>query len=160
MIAKLQRSIFWTIVISETSHVFCCVLPTLVSLISLISAAGAVSSSVSAFLMDVHDMLHAWEVPIIIGSGIVLLLGWALHGLSRYLDCRTTGCGHGPCAPRKHMTRRILWFATALFVFNAAVYTGIHRHIAPIQAEPHETAANASVPARGGNYAHYSPLNK
>lgn len=137
MIAKLQRSIFWAVIVSETSHVFCCVLPTIVSLMSLISAAGAMSSSVPSALMDLHDVLHAWEVPLIIASGGVLLLGWALHGLSRYLDCRASGCAHGPCAPRKHMTRKVLWIATALFIVNAAVYTGIHRHMAPVKDESH-----------------------
>lgn len=145
MIAKLQRGIFWAVIVSETSHVFCCVLPTIVSLISLISAAGAISSSVPSFLMNVHDMLHAWEVPLIIASGGVLLLGWALHGLSRYLDCRASGCSHGPCAPRKHMTRKVLWIATALFIVNAAVYIGIHRYMAPVQAESHSVSAGQSA---------------
>ena len=40
---KIQKAMFWTIVVSESTHVFCCVLPTLVSVISLVMGVGALS---------------------------------------------------------------------------------------------------------------------
>lgn len=122
---KIKNAVFWTVLASETGHIFCCVLPTLVSILSLLSGLGLVSA-LPAGLLAFHDFMHEWEMPIITASAIILVLGWALHLLSLKLDCHDTGCHHGTCAPKKIGTSRLLWIATALFAFNLCIYFTLH----------------------------------
>ncbi len=97
---RLQKSILAAVVLSEISHVFCCVLPILFSVISLLVGLGVVGVMPQIFT-EIHDVMHAYEVPMIIVSGMVLFVGWGLYFVSQKLDCHDTGCGHGPCEPRK-----------------------------------------------------------
>lgn len=123
---KLQKTTFWVLVLSESTHVFCCVLPTLVSIISLLAGAGALTF-IPSNLLDVHDLLHHWEVPMIIFSGVLLVLGWGLYGLSQKLNCvQDAHCCHTPCAPKKSKTFKIMVAATVLFVFNVIIYFAFH----------------------------------
>lgn len=123
---KLQKAALWSIVLSESTHIFCCVLPTLVSIVSLLAGAGALSF-IPGSVLDLHDLLHHWEVPMTIFSGILLGLGWGLHYLSRKLDClETASCCHTPCAPKKNITFKIMVAATVLFIFNVIIYFVFH----------------------------------
>lgn len=122
---RLQNTINWTIIFSETSHIFCCVLPTLFSVMSLLAGVGLVSAMPPAFV-TIHEALHAWEIPLIALSAAVILLGWALYAISRRMDCRGTGCVHEPCEPRKKQAHVVLLIATVLFVFNVGVFTLFH----------------------------------
>jgi len=122
---RLQATLSWAIVLSETSHVFCCVLPVLISVLSLLTGLGAASILPSA-LLDLHEMMHRWEVPLIIFSGSVMAFGWVLYFISLKIDCHDTGCHHGPCNPKKKNASRILAFASLLFAINIAVYFGLH----------------------------------
>lgn len=123
---KLQKATLWTLILSESTHIFCCVLPTIVSIISLLAGAGALSFIPSSIL-DLHDLLHHWEVPMIIFSGALLAIGWGLHMLSERLNCATEStCCHGPCAPKKTLTFKIMVAATALFFFNIVIYFMFH----------------------------------
>ncbi len=142
---KIQRTLNIAIILSETSHVFCCVLPTLVSLASLLAGIGVIGSLPVGMLV-VHDFLHAWELPIIIGSGIVIALGWALQNYSRQVDCHDTGCGHGPCGPKKKKSSTLLKVATLLFVVNVLVYSVFHRgmHIHVPTAQEAATAQDVN----------------
>jgi len=124
---KIQKTIFWTILASETTHVFCCVLPTIVSIMSLMSGMGLIAA-MPGWLDHFHELMHGWELPIILGSGLLLILGWVLYAISRRIDCRTDGdCHHEPCAPKKKHASRILMIATILFVVNTAIYVFVHR---------------------------------
>jgi hypothetical protein len=123
---KLQKATFWTLILSESTHILCCVLPTLVSIISLLSGAGALTYLPNDILR-LHDFLHHWEVPMILFSAVTLALGWFLHYLSNRMNCvETANCCHTPCAPKKTMTFKIMVVATALFIFNVAVYFIFH----------------------------------
>ncbi len=124
---KYQTKILWAIIVSESSHIFCCVLPTLFSLLSLLTNLGmfAMPAGFAAF----HEVLHHWEFPIVLMSGAILLLGWGLHwhGL-RGEEC-PSGCKHHtdkqhPSVSRTHM---ILKIATLLFAVNVFVFLVIHR---------------------------------
>lgn len=129
---RLQKSITAAIILSETTHVFCCVLPTLVSVMSLLAGIG-ITSFMPASLAALHDALHHWEVPMILTSGIILCMGWGLQLLSQQIDCRTdVGCAHAPCAPKKNRTHRLLMLATLLFAVNVTVYTVFHHGVAPV----------------------------
>ncbi|MDB5492011.1 MAG: putative rane protein [Micavibrio sp.] len=125
---RIQKALFWSIVASESTHVFCCVLPTLVSVISLVAGMSALSF-LPGFVLTIHETLHAYEVPTIFFSGLMLAIGWALQGYSKRLDCGTAEdscCSHEPCAPRKDHTFKIMIGATALFAFNVGVYFVFH----------------------------------
>ncbi len=123
---KFQKKLYWAIIASETSHVFCCVLPTLFSVLSLLAGFGLVAA-MPAGLISLHDTLHNWELPLITLSGTVVGIGWALQAYSRKIDCHDTGCHHGPCGPKKKTSYRILIIATALFAVNVSVYSIFHR---------------------------------
>ncbi len=127
LMQKIQRTIFWTILASETTHVFCCVLPTIVSIMSLLSGMGLIAVMPS-WMSSFHDMMHAWELPVIMFSGVLLLLGWVLYAVSRRIDClKDAGCHHEPCAPKKKSAANILLLATALFIINTSIYMTLHR---------------------------------
>ena len=123
---KLQKPLNIAIILAEASHVFCCVLPTIVSVLSLLIGVGLIGSLPFSLLV-VHDFLHTWELPIIIGSGMMIALGWLVLIYSRKIDCHNTGCGHEPCAPKKRRSSRLLEIATILFVVNVSVYAIFHR---------------------------------
>lgn len=123
---KIQKTLFWSIIASESMHVFCCVLPTIVSVISLLAGVGALSF-LPGIVLDLHEVLHRWEVPMIVLSGVILAVGWVLYYASRRIDCHDeAGCTHGPCSPKKNITFKVMVFATALFAFNVLVYLSLH----------------------------------
>ncbi len=123
---KFQNTLNIAVILSETSHVFCCVLPTVFSVISVLAGIGIVSA-VPFWLQGLHAVMHGWEVPVILFSGFVVGLGWALYFYSKKIDCHDTGCHHGPCEPTKKNTNKMLKIATFLFVVNISVYVVFHR---------------------------------
>lgn len=123
---KVQKSIYWSVLASEITHVFCCGLPVIVSTMSLMASLGLISVLPTG-IMALHDIMHAYEVPMIIASAAVLALGWALHHISERLNCvKDSDCHHEPCAPKKKKASKVLWFATVLFAVNVSVYFGLH----------------------------------
>lgn len=119
---RFQKNIGWTILLSQMTHVFCCGIPIFFSVLSFLSGFGLLGggfSSVNAF----HDVMHHWEMPLLVGSGVLLLFGWGLHAYSYRLDCRAaTSCSHEPCTPKKRKSGIILTGATLLFVANVAMF--------------------------------------
>ncbi len=122
----IQKSLNWAVILSETSHVFCCVFPTIFSLIGILAGVG-MFTVMPASLISAHNFIHELEVPMIISSGVILALGWAVTWYSGRIDCHSTGCAHGTCAPRKSRAHLVLKIATVLFVVNVVVYATIHR---------------------------------
>lgn len=125
---SLQKVITSSILLSEISHVFCCGLPTLFSLLSLLSVLGVATVMPAAFV-EFHELMHVYEVPMIVFSAVMITLGWALHMVSRAIDCRSHGCGHPPCAPEKTSSTRLLVIATTLFAINILAYAVIHQGV-------------------------------
>ena len=123
---KHQKRLFWAIIATETSHVFCCVLPTLFSVMSVLAGLGVVAV-MPGWLDSLHDVMHDWELPAIILSAIVVVIGWGLHYYSLKNDCHDHGCEHEPCGPRKRTASRILVAASILLAFNLTIYFGFHR---------------------------------
>jgi len=111
-------------------------LPTLFSLASVLTGLGLMVA-VPGWLTSFHDVMHRWEVPMIIFSASVVVLGWALYFSSKKIDCHDTGCCHEPCEPRKKTANRILIVATVLLIFNVSIYFGIHRGMS---AQPLDSA--------------------
>ena len=126
---KLNRNIIATVIASESIHIFCCVLPTVFSVVSLLTGAG-ILATMPSFMDQAHNMIHAYELPMIIMSGVILLCGWGLYAYSVRINCRTEGsCAHAPCKPKKNKAKIIMIAATVLFVFNVAVYFTLHRNV-------------------------------
>lgn len=126
MRSRLQKTLISTVIFSETIHVFCCVLPTVFSLLSLAAGLGMIAS-LPGVMVTFHDFMHHWEMPIIAFSGFILLLGWGVSWYSDKIDCHDSGCCHGECSPKKSKVHLILVAATLLFTVNLAIYLFAHR---------------------------------
>ena len=124
----LKRHLGLAVLASELSHVFCCVLPTLVTVLGALANLG-LATAAPGFILEIHEFLHAYEMPIIVFSGVMVVMGWAIHISSRRVDCHDTGCVHPPCTPKKDNNGRILVIATVLFAINLVVFFGIHRNV-------------------------------
>ena len=141
---KLQRTIFWTIVASESTHIFCCVLPTIFSILGLMTGVGMVAT-MPGWMTSIHETIHGWEIPVIIFSAVMLAIGWALYFISRKIDCvEDAGCRHEPCAPKKKSALTILIIATVLFTFNTSIYMGIHRGTTIAEQHEHDMHDHAA----------------
>ncbi len=122
---KVQNVFSWVLVASEMSHVFCCVLPTIFSLVTLFIGMGLIGA-MPFWMESVHDTMHHYEIPMMAMSGFVMLLGWAIHFITKRVDCHDTGCVHGACEPKKKDALLILKIATLLFVVNTVIYFAVH----------------------------------
>lgn len=122
---RIQSFINWACVTSEVSHIFCCALPMVFSLLSLMSGLGLIAA-MPAGMEFLHHALHDYEIPMIITSGVIILLGWVLNYVAYRIDCHNTGCAHGPCGPKKKRSAKVLIIATALFAINVTAYFLIH----------------------------------
>ncbi|MGE4313524.1 MAG: hypothetical protein AB7E85_04550 [Pseudobdellovibrionaceae bacterium] len=122
---RLQKSMAGAIILSEISHVFCCGLPSVFAVLSLLSGLG-LATIMPTFLVHIHEILHHYEVTMIVASGAILLLGYILHFISERLNCVDTGCAHPPCEPQKAKHDKVLLVATALYLINLIVYVVFH----------------------------------
>lgn len=122
---RLTSFMSWAVILSEVSHVFCCVLPTLFSVLTVLAGLGLISV-VPGFIMSWHDAIHAYEIPIIATSAIITVLAWYVYFNARANDCHATGCVHEPCTPRKDRAKRVLIAGTTLFVINFAIFFFLH----------------------------------
>jgi len=125
MAHKHKKTVFWGILATEVSHVFCCVLPMLFSLASLLATFGLVII-MPAWLETLHNFMHEWELHAISAAALVLALGWGLHLYSYKEDCHDHGCAHEPCTPRKNQASIILKIATGLFILNVTIFVFLH----------------------------------
>ena len=133
---KLQKIINVTALVSEASHIFCCLLPTIFTILSLLVGLGVIGA-IPSELNFLHDVIHDWEIPIIITSGVIILFGWALHYYAKKMDCESMGPDHEVCEPRKQRTAKILKIATVLFVVNVSIYFLVHRPMDQHNHGPH-----------------------
>ncbi len=124
-IKKASGAFSWVVVLSELSHVFCCALPSVFSVINILVGVGLVGA-MPIWMEEFHHLMHGWELPLILMSGSVLVVGWTLHFVSKSIDCHGTGCAHEPCEPKKEHAARVLKIATLLFVANITIYLSIH----------------------------------
>lgn len=115
----------WLALLSVGSHVFCCVLPTVLSAVAIASGIG-VLATLPGWLETVHEAVHDYEWAILAFSGTMVAIGWAAHYYSIKNDCHSHGCEHGSCQPTKRRASRLLMIASALFLVNIAVYVTFH----------------------------------
>lgn len=133
-------------VLTGSSHVFCCVLPTVVGIVNVFANLGMFSLWVPQFTA-LHDLMHDHEMTILMVSGVMLGIAAIVDMISIQIDCHSTGCTHGSCEPAKDRATMILLVATLLFAFNTASYFFAHQLAAP--AEQAQTTQNA--PAQPGH---------
>lgn len=114
------------VILSEISHVFCCVLPTIFSVMGMLVGLG-VAGGMPLWLSGLHEIIHGWEIPVIAMSCVVLAFGWIVHNISERMDCHDTGCHHPPCEPKKKNSAVILKIATLLFILNISVFLIFHK---------------------------------
>lgn len=139
---KSQKAVFWTVILSETGHLFCCALPALLGILSFFSAFGIIGLMPN-MVLDAHDFMHRWELPVIILSASLLGFGWWLYKNSLKLDCSTEhSCGHPPCKPKKDKTKLVLIVASVLFAFNFTLYLFFHDVISVWQTHVIEAEAH------------------
>lgn len=123
---RIQRFIGWACVSSEVVHVFCCGLPMVFSLLSLLSGIGLIAS-MPVGLEFLHHLMHDYEIPMIMVAGFIISIGWGVYYVGRQLDCRVeAGCHHQSCTPKKKRSARILVLATLLFAVNVTMYFTFH----------------------------------
>ncbi len=125
--SKRQKFVFFALILSESSHIFCCVLPTLFSLLAILANVGMFAMPASFVFL--HETMHHWEFPIVILSGVILALGWGLHWHSLRGEECPSGCQHhtDKTHPTISKTHMILKIATLLFVINVFVFLVLHR---------------------------------
>jgi len=104
-------------IVAELAHIFCCGLPVLVA---VLSAGGQLG--LGGIFLTYHGQIHAYEVHILVGSGILLAIGLALHFISHRIDCRSTDGNHGDCRSKKFRVGGIFSIALLLFVANIVFY--------------------------------------
>jgi len=142
---KMQKTLFLSVLVSELGHIFCCVLPVLLSLLGLFSAFG-ILSLVPGFIWETHDFMHKWELVIISISAAFLAMGWGIaFYLQKNIDDSHNHCTDGHCAGQAaKRTKLILIFATVLFAFNFSVYLLVHKEGAPFYTDTtHQHHADA-----------------
>ena len=138
---KLQKILNVTILATETSHIFCCVLPTVFSLLSLLAGIGLVGA-IPPGVEFLHDLIHDWELPIIMVSCFVLLLGWGVYSYAQKMDCDHMGEGHEVCASKKKRSAIILKVASVLFVMNVGIFFFVHRPMTEAAQDVHTEHAH------------------
>ena len=128
--ATMKKTVDTLLIALLSTHLFCCVLPTVVSLLAVFSGLGFLGFG--TIVEELHHHIHDFELPILIFSFVTLCLGWVMSIYAhRAACCHETGCEHEPCAPTKHRAYGFLVLATLLFLVNIAIYTGerlIHAH--------------------------------
>lgn len=122
---RSQKLVSYLAVISELSHVFCCVLPSLFTMATFLVSMGMITV-MPLWLDSIHHMMHGYEIPLMTVSAVLLIIGWIIHFISQKIDCHDTGCGHGPCTPKKKKSSKMLKVATFLFLVNVTVYFSFH----------------------------------
>ena len=156
--AKAGTLIATTALLSELSHVFCCILPAVVTLGTLLLSAGMIHS-MPGFMIVLHDFIHGYELHILAGSFIVLLAGWWIAAMTERKDCHAKGCNETHHGRGKARSIKILKVATLLFAINASVYFGLHRGLDPaVAAETlsgyHDEAPQSHNDRHSGAHTH------
>lgn len=123
---------------SVLGHVFCCGLPIILGIVSLLAGAGVLSPQIPG-LDNFHNIIHSHELALLGFSLAMLVAGWGLQLHAARVDCHETGCQHPPCDSKKHNASSLLWVATAVFAFNVCFMVFLpHKGQGPAITAVHE----------------------
>ncbi len=108
----------YLLVLTCSTHLFCCGIPFVLSITSLTSSLGFTS----LFFNDL-EWFEKFETYSLIFTLIILSL-FALAELnSRKLNCaKDANCDHPPCDNKKRLVRLNLILSAIIFSFNALVF--------------------------------------
>ena len=110
----------------------------LMAILGVLAGLGTFSTLLPGY-NALHNLLAHYEMPLIAFSLAILCIGWGLQIHARHVDCHDTGCFHEPCDPKKIRARKLLWFATLIFVVNSGMMFFLHDHA------PHSTHSSVTV---------------
>jgi hypothetical protein len=108
---------------SLISHFFCCFLPGVISLVTLVTLSGAAVITMEDF--GIPEYVHEKMIYI---SFVVLVISGLANYASYRIDCRETGCVHGACAPKKSIYFKLYGYSVAFFILNAVIHFTLHTH--------------------------------
>jgi len=120
---RVQKVSNWIVMLSALSHFFCCVLPSLSSIIGLGASFGFISTSLPYF-----EWFHDNEREILIFSAVALAISAVAQIISWRIDCRNSGCHHDKCEPKKKISFKIFTIAVVLFLINLTIHLVYHAH--------------------------------
>ncbi len=109
-------------VLSLVSHFFCCFLPGVISVLTLITLSGSMVLTMEDFGIPeyVHEEMIFISAAVLLFSGIINYISWKL-------DCRAVGgCSHEPCAPKKAKYFKLYAYSVVFFVLNAVIHFSLH----------------------------------
>ena len=106
------------LVLTSSIHLFCCVIPFILSVTSLTSSLGFTS-----LLFFDLEWFEKFETYSLIFTLIILSLFAISEVNSRKLNCTKNGhCDHPPCDNKKRLVRFNLILSTIIFSFNTLVF--------------------------------------
>lgn len=106
--------------LSIGAHIFCCGVPTIAALLSLISTAGM--TGVLA-IEHLTDLTETWHQAAFYFSTAMVLLAVTSYVIARRRDCVAEGhCAHEPCAPKKTTGWKRLALSLVLYAANVGVF--------------------------------------
>ncbi|QQG35374.1 MAG: hypothetical protein HYS17_07400 [Micavibrio aeruginosavorus] len=144
----MRRHIVWFVLASEVSHLFCCILPTLAAVLSLAVGVGMLPTAFATL----HDIIHGYEVPVIIFSAIMLLLGWGAYCMALKTDCHALGHDEHKCHRTTDRSKIILLIGTCLFFVNLTIYFALHAPLNGSQPETRAAIASEEVLEHKGHH--------
>ncbi len=122
-------------VFSLGAHLFCCGIPAIVAIVSLIST---VSLSGTALMLQIKDFSETIHLAAFAFSTLMVIIALGTFFLSRKQNCVEDGhCAHEPCAPKKTKNWRLMSISLALYAINVIVflyldhlmpYADVHAH--------------------------------
>lgn len=128
-----HRSLGWAVLVSELGHVFCCVLPTLFTILSFGANVGLIGEA-PGFLTVLHEQIHHYEIPIILFSGGMVAVGWVIYIVGLHFVAGHRDCGGFACEKGAVRNRIILIVASFLFAVNVFIFAFVHKNIFNISA--------------------------
>lgn len=144
---KMRRHIGWLVLVSEVSHLFCCVLPTVAAVLSLAVGVGMLPTAFTSL----HEIIHGYEIPVIIFSAITLLLGWGAYRMAMNTDCHELGHDEHKCHRTADRSKVYLLIGTGLFFINLTVYFALHGPLNRMAAVTSEDAAAVTTVDHDGH---------
>lgn len=135
---KMRRHVGWLVLASEISHLFCCVLPTIAAVTSLAVGVGVLPAAFTVL----HDVIHGYEIPIILFSGFLLVAGWIIYGMATRTDCKGMGHDEHQCHETYDRSKLFLIIGTVLFIANLAVFLVLHQGLDRLTHKHHDTASH------------------
>lgn len=112
----------YLVIFSAISHLFCCFLPGVLSVVTLIASSGS-----AIVTLDDLGLPEKYHADIITFSFVMLVVSGVMNYISWRIDCRKDGhCVHEPCKPKKKGYLKLYFASVIFFLINVAIHFGTH----------------------------------